>query len=59
MVRILENLEVDSGAVHDNLAGVLEVHGHPVVNDRLDLTDAPVGLVGMADQHARYQVLRH
>jgi hypothetical protein len=31
---------------------VLEVHGDPMADDRLDLAEAPVGPVGMADEVA-------
>jgi hypothetical protein len=44
--------QLDDGPVDENLSGVLEVHGDPVADHRLDLPQSPVGPVGMAHELA-------
>src|SRR3954462_11029118 len=48
-VFLVEHGQRGHADIHQHLAGVLEVHRHPVAHDGLDLADAPVRPSGMAD----------
>src|SRR5258706_16153878 len=56
--------QLDDVAVDQQLAGILEIDRDAVLDDRLDLPEAPVRPLGMADEIARCEhrvaaVLRH
>lgn len=44
---------MDPKAIYDDLTLITEIHRDPPANIALHLSDAPVGLARMADQHAR------
>ena len=43
---------------HD-LADILKIDGHPISDNRLHLSNPPLGAVGVADSHARGEFGRH
>ena len=57
--RFRHRIEGDLVGVDQDLAGVLEIDGHPVTDGRLDLAESPIGAFGMADQCAWGEVLGH
>lgn len=38
---------------------MLEINGNPVTDHRLDLPDAPIGAIGVADAHAWFDQSGH
>ena len=45
--------------INELLARMLEIHGDPVANRRLHLSQAPGRTVGMTDIHAGHQLMAH
>ena len=45
--------------VDDDLAGILEHHGNPLPDPRLNLPDAPFRALGMTNEHAGFEELVH
>ncbi len=54
MVQRFE-LQGHHSAIDDDLSGMFEVHRYAVANDRLHLSQPPIGLAGMAHQSADFQ----
>src|SRR3546814_13008290 len=55
-VIVAHHVEHDLGSNDQQFASVLEVHRYPVADHGLDLSDAPVRLLGMAHAHAGRQM---
>ena len=51
--------QIDPLSVNHHLTGMFEVHSDPSRDIRLDLTDAPIGLLRVPDQHPRFQKCIH
>jgi hypothetical protein len=54
-----DDFELDDGGVDQDLALVLEVHGHALANHGLDMAHTPIGLGRMAHHGAGYQERIH
>ena len=54
--RLGNGVKEDVGAVDDDLAGMFKVHRDAGVDHRLHLAQAPIGLVRVAHDHARFQI---
>lgn len=54
-MSIKDGHEVHLRTVEREFALVLEVHGDPAPDVGLDLPEAPVGPVGIADEHAGFK----
>ena len=52
-VGLGDQFQIDHGDVHHDLAGMLEIDRDALADSRLDLAEAPVGLVRMAHQTSR------
>ena len=60
--NLLLLIEVDldkknDARINELLAGMLEIHGDPVADRRLHLSQAPGRAIGMTDIHAGYQLM--
>ena len=58
-VRVFEHDQRHARSVDQHFSGMLEIDGDALADHRLNLADAPVGLLRMLDQHARHQFLCH
>ncbi len=49
----MHDLERDDAGVDQDFAGIFEIHRDPAVDDGLDLPDAPIRLLRVADEISR------
>src|SRR5690349_11971757 len=59
VLRAELGLEMNPGAIDDDLPRVLEIDGDPAVDHRLHLSEAPVRAVGVAHKHPRLEEIVH
>ena len=59
VTRVFDDLERHPLSVDEALAGVLEIDRDAMADRGLDLTQAPVGLEGIAHEHARREIIDH
>lgn len=52
-IFIIQRYQVNHVTIDKHLAHVLEIHGHAIADDGLDLPQPPVLLSGVADPEAR------
>ena len=56
---VADHIQGHSLPIDQELSSVLEIHGDPVPDDRLDLSESPVRPGRMTHQHAGFKLLTH